>query len=86
MINLPLRHLFYRIKNSKLETTGANTSSKKPLPSCTRTRFFVLYGTFGLARLSEASLYGSSIRLFSSGMEMCSNCMRLGLVNVVAVE
>ena len=39
-----------------------------------------------MARSSKASLYGSNIRLFSSGMEMCSNCMRLGLVNVVAVE
>ena len=82
MINLPLRHLFYRIKNSKLDTTGANTSSIKPLTSCTRTRFFVLWGTFGLARSSKASLYGSNIRLFSSGMEMCSSCIRLGLVNV----
>ena len=54
-----------------LEKTEANTSSIKPLPSCTRTRFFVLYGTFGLARLSRASLYGSNIRLFSSGMGIC---------------
>ena len=42
MINLAMRHLFYSIRNPKLETTGANTSSIKPLPSCTRTRFFVL--------------------------------------------
>ena len=36
-----MRHLFYSIRNPKLETTGANTSSIKPLPSCTRTRLFV---------------------------------------------
>ena len=41
MINLGMRHLFYSIRNPKLETKGANTSSIKPLPSCTRTRLFV---------------------------------------------
>ena len=63
--------LIYSIRNPKLETTGANKSSIKPLPACTRTRFFVLLGKFCLARSSKASLYGSNIRLFSSGMEMC---------------
>ena len=71
MINLVMRHLFYSIRNPKLETTGANTSSIKQQPSCTRTHFFVLQGTFGLARLSKASLYGSNFRLFSLGMGMC---------------
>ena len=41
MINFAMRHLFYSIRKPKLETTGANTSSIKPLPSCTRTRLFV---------------------------------------------
>ena len=72
LIHTRFRHLFYSIRNPKLETTGANTPSIKPLPSCTRTRFFVLQGTFGLAMLSKASLYGSNIRLFSVVMGMCS--------------
>ena len=42
LIHTRLRHFFYSIRNPKLETTGANTPSIKPLPSCTRTRFFVL--------------------------------------------
>ena len=71
MINFALRHLFYSIRNPKLETTGADKSLIKPLPSCTRTRFFVLSGTSGLTRSSEASLYDYNIRLFSSGMEKC---------------
>ena len=71
MINLQLRHLFYSIRNPKLETTGANTSSIKPLPSCTRTRFFVLKGTLGLPRSSKASSYGSNISLFSSEIGIC---------------
>ena len=72
MINLAMCHLFYSIRNPKLETTVANKSSIKPLPSCTRTRFFVLYKTLGLARSSKVSLYDCNIvRLFSSGMEMC---------------
>ena len=49
---LPMLHLFYSIRNPKLDTTGANKSSTKPLPSLTRTRFFVLSGTFGVARSS----------------------------------
>ena len=48
LISLAMRRLFYRIINPKVETTGANKSSIKPLPSCTRTRFFVLLGKFGL--------------------------------------
>ena len=72
MINLAMCHLFYSIRNPKLETTVANKSSIKPLPSCTKTRFFVLYKTLGLARSSKVSLYDCNIvRLFSSGMEMC---------------
>ena len=71
MINFAIRHLFYSIRNPKFETTGAKKSLIKPLPSCTRTPFFVLQGTSGLAWSSKASLYDCNIRLFSSGMEMC---------------
>ena len=42
MINFAMRHLFYSIRKPKLETTGASKSLIKPLPSCTRARFFVL--------------------------------------------
>ena len=44
LISLAMRRLFYSIRNPKVETTGAIKCSIKPLPSCTRTRFFVLLG------------------------------------------
>ena len=65
-----MRHIFNSIRNPKLETwTGANKSSIKPLLSCTRTSFFVLQRTLGLARWSKASLCDRNIALifFGSG-------------------
>ena len=63
MINIAMCHVFY----TTLETTGANKSSIKPLPTCTRTRFFVLWRTFGLPGQVNYPLVQGLASLFCNG-------------------
>ena len=88
MINFAMRHLFYSIRNPKLETTRASKSSKNRYPLIQGLTSLFCKGHLVWPDQVKHPYMPTISRSISSGMEMCPirYYIRLGLMHEFATE